>query len=143
MDNSFPGKVLIVDDDRDILNIYSQILKGAGFEVDTASSGKEGYAKILQGGFDIVLLDLVMPELDGIAILKGLKQKEVEAENNPSSDSYVYKGPIIILTQIDQPQLIDTAFELGAKGYLIKANLQAQDLPAKISEILQNNQGVS
>ena len=139
MENSFPGKVLVIDDDKDILNIYSQILTGAGFKVEIAATGKEGYAKILQGGYDIVLLDLVMPGLDGIAILKSLKQKEKQSLENRELDTFVYNGPIIILTQVDQPQLIEAAYELGAKGYLIKANLAAHDLPQKISEILQGS----
>lgn len=139
MGNAFPGKVLIIDDDADILNLFSRALTDAGYHVDTAKSGKEGYAKILQGGYDLLLLDLVIPELDGISILKKLRLKQLEASEQQSIDSYVYNGPIIILTQLDQPQLIETAYELGAQGYIIKASITAADLPAKISEILTSS----
>lgn len=137
MADSFPGKVLIIDDDQDILNIYSKTLIQAGYTVETAKSGIEGYAKLFQGGYDLVLLDVVMPDLDGISILKKLKQKMQEAQDNQSQDTFSYNGPIIILSQMDQPDIIETAFALGARGYLVKANVVPNELPAKISEIIQ------
>lgn len=138
MENVFPGKVLVVDDDKDILNLYKRALEKAGYSVDTANDGGKGYAKLIQGGYDLVLLDIVMPHLDGIAILKKLKERQ--QQDLQSSDTYVYNGPVIILSQLDQPQLIQNAFELGAKGYLIKANIIPDELPEKISEILSNSQ---
>ena len=77
MENSFPGKVLIIDDDVDTISLYSRFLIEAGYQVDTALNGKDGYAKILQGGFDLVLLDLIMPELDGLSILRKIRQKQI------------------------------------------------------------------
>lgn len=137
MADSFPGKVLIIDDDQDVLNIYSRSLTKAGYTTETALGGSEGYAKILQGGYDLVLLDMVMQDLDGISILKKLKQKMQEAQDNQSQDTFSYNGPIIILSQMDQPDIIETAFALGARGYLVKANVVPSELPAKISEIIQ------
>lgn len=140
MDNVFPGKVLVIDDDNNVLHLYKRALEKAGYSVDTANEGGEGYAKLIQGGFDLVLLDIVMPYLDGIAILKKLKERQQQQQDMQSSDTYTYNGPVIILSQLDQPQLIQNAFELGAKGYLIKANINPDELPEKISEILKKSQ---
>lgn len=136
MADSFPGKVLIIDDDQDVLNIYSRTLSKAGYITETALGGSEGYAKILQGGYDLVLLDMVMPDLDGISILKRLNQRKQETREKQSPDESLYNGPIIILSQMDQPQLIESAYSLGAKGYLIKASISNEQLADKIFEIL-------
>lgn len=138
MAEGFPGKILIVDDDQDLRNIYSQVLKKAGYEVDTAKDGTEGYSKIMQGGYDVVLLDVVMVDVDGLSILKRIYEKKKEAQQTQSSDSFIYNGPIIILSQVDQPQIIDSAYTYGAKGYILKSNIDPQRLPDKISEILRS-----
>jgi len=135
---SFPGKILIVDDDPDLLSIYSKVLKKAGYEVDTAKDGTQGYAKIMQGGYDVVLLDVVMVDIDGLTILKRLYEKKKESQQTQSSDSFVYNGPIIILSQVDQPQIIQSAYDYGAKGYILKSNIDPNRLPDKISEILRS-----
>lgn len=137
MEKGFPGKVLIIDDDKDVLNLYGNILTQAGYSVDTAKTGQEGYAKLIQGGYDLVLLDIVMPDFDGISILKKIRQKMLEDQKTQNSGSFSYNGPIIILSQIDQPDVIENAFALGAKGFLIKANIIPSELLAKISEIIQ------
>ncbi len=128
-ENVFPGKILLVDDDNDLRQLYAGILQKSGYTVDLAVNGSEGYAKILQGGYDLVLLDLMMPDLDGISILKKLH------ESQPNN---TYSGSIIVLSQIDQPQVIETAFKLGAKGYLVKSKLEPTELTSKISQILQS-----
>ena len=65
-------KILLVDDDQFIREIYEELLKKAGYEVDTAVDGKEGYEKILNGGYNLILLDVMLPFLDGIGILDEL-----------------------------------------------------------------------
>lgn len=137
MADEFPGKVLIVDDDQDILKLYGDVLSKAGYKVEKANGGSEGYAKMLQGGYDLVLLDIAMPELDGITILRKIKQKQTEAQEQGSPQSFSYSGPVIVLSQMDQPQLIENAFSLGAKGYIVKAHIVPNELPDKISEILK------
>ncbi|KKR83187.1 MAG: hypothetical protein UU29_C0007G0057 [Candidatus Daviesbacteria bacterium GW2011_GWA2_40_9] len=72
---SSPGKILIVDDDDDIRNIYKDYLTANGFKVELATNGQEGLSKILQGGYDLILLDIMMPKIDGLGILRRLKEK--------------------------------------------------------------------
>lgn len=124
------GKILLVDDDPDIKSIYKEVLTQAGYNFDYADNGEKGLAKILQGGYDLILLDIMMPKIDGISILKRLHE-------NPPNPS-VYNGPIFVLSQLNQKELVDTAISLGAKGYLVKAHLAPDDLLKRVGEILQN-----
>ena len=68
-----PRRILVVDDQGDIREMARLVLTGAGYEVETASSGREGLKRARQGGFDLVLLDINMPELDGWATLRLLR----------------------------------------------------------------------
>lgn len=122
------AKILVVDDDTDIRDIYSEVLKEAGYEVDLAKDGEEGLKKILLGGFDLILLDIMMPKIDGISVLRKLK------ETPPGS----YNGPVIMLSQLNEEKIKEVAFDLGAKGYLIKSDLTPDQVISKISEIISN-----
>lgn len=127
MGSGFPGRILIIDDDPDTRDVYREVLTEAGLTVEFAANGEEGLAKILQGGYDLILLDIMMPKIDGIAILKKLQGKELT----------VYNGPIIVLSQIDQPQIIETAKSLGAKGYFVKSGMTPGQILEKVSALLQ------
>lgn len=128
MQPQFPGKILIIDDDQDIRDIYGEVLKDAGFELDFAVDGEEAYKKISMGGYDIILLDIMMPKIDGISLLQKLK------DNPPGG----YLGDIIIISQLNQPELIRKALDLGAKGYIVKSSVTPDQVVARISEILKN-----
>jgi DNA-binding response OmpR family regulator len=126
-----PYKILLIDDDPDIRDIYEEILRGAGYLVECVDDGEKGYLSILRGGYDLILLDIMMPKLDGIAILRQLKQNPV-----PST---VSNGPIFVLSQLNQDEIVKGALALGAKGYLVKSDLNPDELITKIGGILQNN----
>lgn len=123
------AKVLVVDDDTDIRDIYKEALEEAGYQVEVAKDGEEGLGKILQGGFDLILLDIMMPKIDGLTILKRLRDKPPP----------VYNGPIIVISQLNEERIKNTAIELGAQGYLIKSDLTPDQLLNRISKILQDN----
>lgn len=130
MGSGFPGRILIIDDDPDTRDVYREVLTEAGLTVEFAANGEEGLAKILQGGYDLILLDIMMPKIDGLAILKKLQGQE----------QTVYNGPIIVLSQLDQPQIIETAKSLGAKGYLVKSGMTPGQILEKVSALLQTHQ---
>ncbi len=130
MQPSDPGKILLIDDDPDTISIYSEFLTQAGYLVDIAKNGEEGLIKIRQGGYDLIILDIMMPKLDGMSILKKLKE-------NPSG---VYNGPIVVLSALDQENIIKSAMDLGATGYLPKANMTPDIALKKITEFIQQKQ---
>ncbi len=121
------AKVLIIDDDPNMRKLYSDPLIKSGYEVEMAVNGEEGLSKLFLGGYDFILLDIMMPDIDGISILKRAKDR---IEEN-------FCGPIIVLSQLEEPQIIESAMQNGARGYLIKASFTPDQLLAKVSEILQ------
>ncbi len=71
-------KILVVDDEKDVLFAVSALLNSLGYSVDTASSGKEGLEKMRMNNFDVVFLDIKMPEMDGIEVLKKIKDRNID-----------------------------------------------------------------
>lgn len=104
-------KILLVDDDELIRDLYSEVLKDANFDVDSAKDGQEGFEMLKRGGYDVVLLDLIMPELDGVTVLRKL-------HDNPPGKPNKH---IIVLTNLDFQPTLEEAMELGAESYLIKS----------------------
>lgn len=124
----YPGRILVIDDDEDIRNIYKDFLSEAGYKVELAKDGQEGLAKILQGGYDLILLDLMMPKIDGLGILRKLQVRP------PSAN---YNGPIVVISALDQDYIVKEALSLGAKGFLPKSGLNPDEALSRISEFLR------
>jgi CheY-like chemotaxis protein len=129
-----PRKILLVDDDPDVKAIYEQVLTKVGFHLDYAKDGEEGYAKILQGGYDLILLDIMMPKVDGVAVLKKLQQ-------NPPQN--VKNGPIIVLSQLSQTEILNTAMASGARGYIIKSEIDPTQIIDNVNKLLQSPPDIS
>lgn len=119
-------KILLADDDLYIRDVYLEILKTEGFDVEAAINGDEALAKLQQGGYDLVILDVMMPKMDGIGVLDNL-QKNPPAQKN---------GPIILLTNLGLDPLIKSAKSKGVTSYLIKADLSPQDLLNTVHKFL-------
>lgn len=119
-------KVLVVEDDQDVRNLYKQILENAGFEITTAVDGEEGLAKILEGGFSLILLDIMLPKIDGIEILRKLKSATPQKPN----------GKIILLTNISQESVFKEAATLGAKLVLVKTSINPDQLVEKVKQLV-------
>lgn len=124
MDNK--KRILLIEDDPNTQALYCEILKSAGFDVTCASDGEAGLTSARAGGFNLVLLDIMLPKLDGLGVLSGLKDKGPVLPN----------GPIIILTNLSDDMLSKQAMDLGAKGYLIKSDVHTGDLVPKLTSFL-------
>lgn len=122
-------RILIVDDDTDIRNIFAEVLSSGGYEVTAASDGEEGLTHLTEGGFDAILLDVMMPKLDGLGVLKKLKETPPK---NPN-------GPILILTNLDHDPVLDEALSLGAKQSLLKADILPPTLLSIVKEATSKN----
>lgn len=110
-------KVLVVEDDAFLREIYIDTLTRGGYEVDTAVDGDEGFEKIKKGGYALILLDIILPKQDGLQIVRTLKE----------DSSWKADSPIVFLTNLDNDGEIKQALQLG-KGYLIKSQLTPADL---------------
>ena len=124
MENKKP-KVLIVDDDKFLLNMYSIKFAKSNFEVNSAVSGDEALSKIKEGyNPDIILLDIVMPGMDGFQILDKLRK------NNIASNAI-----IIMLTNQGQLSDIEKAKSFGINGYIIKATTIPSEVVEEVDRI--------
>lgn len=119
-------KILILEDDQYTRDVYQEVLTGAGYEVTVAVDGEEGLVKIKEGGYNLILLDMMMPKMDGLGVLTSLK------ENPPKEPN----GPVILLTNLAHDPVISKALSLGAKSFLIKSDLNPDQLVARVKEAL-------
>lgn len=126
MDNN-SKRILVVEDDQFLREFYEELLQGEGFEIDSAPEGELAAAKIHTGGYDLILLDIMLPKKDGIQILQGNKANPPQTAN----------GPIVVLTNIGQDAIIRQCFELGASGYIIKSALNPDQVLQEIKNYLQ------
>lgn len=118
-------RILVIDDDMYIRDIYEEVLKDAGYEVTIAENGAVGLEKLMEGGYNLVLLDIMMPKLDGLGVLTKLRETPPKTPN----------GPILLLTNLDHDPILDEAKKLGAKDHILKADI----LPPMLVEIVKKN----
>lgn len=119
-------KILVVEDEEILLTALAEELKQQGFEVVGAKDGVEGLEKAASEQPDLMLLDLVMPRLDGLGTLKQMKAQD-KTKNIP----------VVILTNLSDYDKISEALSMGAMDYLVKANYRLEELVAKIKTVLQ------
>lgn len=118
-------RILIIEDDQDIRELYSEVLRDADFDVTEAIDGETGKAKALGGDYDLLLLDIMLPKVDGLAILKAVK----------STDA-VKDKPVVLLTNLGRESIIKEGFALGADGYLIKSEYDPGQVVNEVTRFL-------
>ncbi len=121
-------KVLVIEDERMLTEMYATKFLMEGFEVDKAFDGAEGLQKARTAKADIILLDIIMPKLDGFAVLKEIKK-----------DAQLNQTPVLLLTNLGQDDDIKKGKELGADDYFVKSNHTPADVVAKVKELLSQD----
>lgn len=119
-------RVLLIEDEPEIRSLYAGYLRDSGYEVIEASDGVEGYDKAMEGGWDVMLLDIMLPKQDGIALLKKIK-----------SHPEVGDKPVIALTNLGLDSVINEVFEQGADSYLIKSEITPDKIVNEMEAVLQ------
>jgi len=119
-------KILVVEDDQFLRELYDELLKEEGYDIELAADGEEGLNKMSTGGYDLVLLDIMLPKVDGLEILRRLKDKHSEKPN----------GPVVLLTNLGQDSIIKEGFNLGASGYLIKSSMNPDQVISEVKVFL-------
>lgn len=114
-------RILVVEDEDLLREGYNTILSSEPYIIDTASNGKEALAKFTSHKYDLVLLDIMMPVMDGVTFLE--KISALPERGN---------AKVILLTNLSDGQEIDAAMQSGASGHLLKANLSPRQLLAKV-----------
>lgn len=122
-------KILIIEDDMYIRDVYEEVLKQAGYDISLAADGQEGVIKAQEGGYDLVLLDIMMPKLDGLGVLRALKDQPAKKPN----------GYIVLLTNLAHDSIIQEAQTLGAYTYFVKSDLNPDELVERVKQVLKPN----
>ncbi|MBI3420931.1 MAG: response regulator [Candidatus Sungbacteria bacterium] len=126
MPNQGKKKILIIDDDPFISDMYVLKFQDEGYSVEVAKDGKMGLERILAFQPDIVLLDIVMPSMDGFDVMQKLTA-EYPPEKMPK---------IIFLTNFGQKEDIERGIRLGADDYIIKAHFTPSEVAEKVKQVL-------
>jgi len=119
-------KILIIEDDKFLRELISRKLSGESFDVAEAVDGEEGVKKVKEENPDLVLLDLILPGIDGFEVLSKVKE-----------DPKVSSIPIIILSNLGQREEVEKGLKLGAVDYLIKAHFTPGEIIEKIKNVLK------
>ncbi|MBU1045614.1 response regulator [Patescibacteria group bacterium] len=124
--------ILIVEDDKFLRELISRKLLSEGFKIDEAIDGEEGLRKIEESKPDLVLLDLILPGLDGFEVLERIK-------DNPSTSAV----PVLILSNLGQRDEIERGLKLGAVDFLVKAHFTPEEIVEKIKTIFEKKPAAS
>ncbi len=123
-------RILMIEDDVYIRELYEEVLAKAGYSVITAVDGEEGLTKATEGEYDLVLLDIMLPKLTGIEVLKKLREKGAKTE----------EIPIYLLTNLGEETIAKETYKLGANGYLLKAKYLPKELVKEIDKFFVKNE---
>ena len=104
-----PGAILIIDDEASLRQTLARILQRAGFTVTTAAGGKEAFELLRQQSFDLVYMDIRMPDINGLELISFIKKNEAHKTT-----------PILIISTASSERDRERGMTLGASGYLVK-----------------------
>jgi CheY-like chemotaxis protein len=120
------AKILLIEDDALIVKIYSTRLKADGFTVLSADNGEDGAVLATKEQPDLIVLDVMMPKLDGFSVLEKLR-----------ADPNLSKIPILIYSNLAQDSEIEKAKQFGATEFIVKANISPTELVNKIKSYIK------
>lgn len=118
--------ILLIEDDPFLIDIYATKLKESGFSVEVATDGEQALSKAKEKKLDLIVLDIVLPQIDGWEILKKIK-----------SDPKLKNLKVIILSNLGQKEEVEKGINLGAIKYLIKAHYTPSQVVEEIKKILK------
>ena len=117
--------ILIVEDDKFLRELLIRKLKNEGFIISVAVEGRDALNKIKEELPQLILLDLILPGIDGFEVLKQIKE-----------DSQTNKIPVIILSNLGQQEEVEKGLKLGAVDYLVKAHFTPDEIIDKVKKVL-------
>jgi DNA-binding response OmpR family regulator len=118
-------KILLIEDDPFLLSMYTTKFELENFEVITTDDGEKGLKMASKEMPDVILLDIILPKMDGFEVLRMIK-----------ADKKLKTIPVILLTNLSQKNDIDKGLSMGAEDYLIKAHFMPSEVVEKVKKIL-------
>ncbi len=122
-----PKKILLIEDDPFLTEIYVTKFEQAGYSVEVAEDGKSGYEKVKEMKPDIVLLDIVLPNMEGFEVTEKIK-------NDPEAKDVM----VIMLTNLGSDEDIQKANNKGADGYIVKSRYTPSEIVSRVEEIISS-----
>lgn len=119
-----PKKIIIIEDEKTLARALEFKLKRLGFEVKVAFNGADGMTLLEKESFDIILLDLIMPTMDGFTVLANLRGKRI-------------KTPVVVLTNLSQENDIERTKKFGVREFFIKSNTPIATIAGRVAELLE------
>lgn len=119
------SKILLIEDDQALVKLYQTALELADFEVVVAFDGKVGLARALHEQYQLIILDLMLPQMNGLDVLKVLGDKGI-----------INQTPVIVLTNLDKEEL-EEAKRLGARECFVKVSLTPDELVEKVEQFVK------
>jgi DNA-binding response OmpR family regulator len=123
-------KILLVEDDPFLIDIYQKKLKDSGFKVEVAKDGEKALEILKEKNFDLMLLDIVLPKIDGWKILEEIREMKKEKKD-------LEKMKIVIWSNLGEKEDVKKGLSLGATSYLIKANFTPSEVVREIEKLLK------
>ena len=120
-------RILLVEDEVSLLDLYKELLTSKGYIVDTANNGQKAMHLMTNGGYDLVLLDIRMPQMDGLEVLKNLHAKSLSNKNKK----------VIMLSNLDSPQTLTVAKKYGAQGQLLKSSYTPDEFLKEVASLVK------
>ena len=121
-------RILLIEDEEFIRDLYKDQLDQSGFTTDAFGTGKEGLEAVTKNSYDLIILDIMLPDTNGLEVLKQIKANESTKQI-----------PTVLLTNLDRDVIVKKGFELGAQGYMVKA---AYSDPALVVQEVKNYLGI-
>ncbi|HSX57669.1 MAG TPA: response regulator [Candidatus Saccharimonadales bacterium] len=119
-----PKKILIIEDDQFIRDLYVHQLKKSGYNISSTPSGQEGLEALGKNNYDLLMLDLNIPDVSGFQILEHLQK-------NPKEGM-----PILILSNVAQDEFVNKGLEMGASAFIIKSNYTPDRVVAEVKSLI-------
>lgn len=119
-------RILFIEDEPTLQKTLGEALKREGYKIQTAFDGKAGLEMIKTDKPDLVLLDLILPKMDGFAVLQEMKK-----------DPEIADIPVIVLTNLEGTTDVERVLDLGATTFLVKANYELKEVVAKVKQALE------
>jgi DNA-binding response OmpR family regulator len=123
-------KILLVEDDPFLIDIYQKKLKDSGFKIEVAKDGEKALEILKEKNFDLMLLDIVLPKIDGWKILEEIREMKKEKKD-------LEKMKIVIWSNLGEKEDVKKGLSLGATSYLIKANFIPSEVVREIEKLLK------
>ena len=119
-------KILFIEDESALQKTFGDVLKQEGYQMLSALDGEVGLRLVKTEKPDLILLDLILPKINGFEVLEKLKE-----------DQETKDIPVIVLTHLEEMEDVQKAIELGAKDYLVKANYSLKEVVEKVKKALE------